>query len=127
MFINENGVNTNRCEGIWKHMKKTILHGTKRAKIEEYVQLHNFKEWAKGHPDYQNLGLFGLLARAHNEVVFKDRGGKGDAITNMVTAQGMVAANPLPESELPPVPGATRSKGRGRPAKRHRGNKSFEI
>ena len=127
MFINEKGVNTNRCEGIWKHMKKTILHGTKREKIEEYVQLHNFKEHIKGHPDYKKLGLLGLLGRAHTEVVFKDRGGQGDAIANMVTAQEMVAANPLPESELPQVSKVPSGRGRGRPAKRRRRNKSFEV
>ena len=35
-------VNINRCEGMWKHLKRTILDGSKREKIEEYVQLHNF-------------------------------------------------------------------------------------
>ena len=73
MFNNERGVNTNCCEGVWKHLKKTILHGTRREKIEEYVRLHNFKEWAKSHPDYDKLGVFGLLARVNNSFVFKDR------------------------------------------------------
>ena len=51
-------VNTNRCEGIWKHLKKTILHGTKREKIEEYVQLHNFKEMCKSHAQFKDLDMF---------------------------------------------------------------------
>ena len=127
MFINENGVNTNRCEGIWKHMKKTIVHGTKREKIEEYVQLHNYKEYVKGHPHYKKIGMFGLLGRAHKEVILKDKGGQGDAIANMVTAQEMVTANPLPESELPQLPKVPSVRRPGRPSKRRRRNMSYEV
>ena len=121
------GVNTNRCEGMWKQLKRTILDGAKREKIEEYVQLHNFKEWAKCHPDFEKLGLFGLLARANNSFAFKDRGCQGDAVSNMVIAEEIVAANPLPAPEIPQVPAAPPARGRGRPPKRRRGNKSSEV
>ena len=46
------GVNTNRIEGIWKHMRATMPGGSSRSKIEEYVQLFSFKEFCKTHPQY---------------------------------------------------------------------------
>ena len=126
MFCTPEGVNTNTCEGRWTHLKKTIPWGTKREKIEEYVQLHNFNGWAKCHPDYKNLGLFGVFARACNNVQLQDMGRHGDSIANSTIAEGIVAANPLPESELPPQ--AEKPKGRGgRPCKTRRGNTSSEI
>ena len=127
MFCTPEGVNTNTCEGRWTHLKKTIPWGTKREKIEEYVQLHNFNGWAKCHPDYQNLGLFGVLARACNNVQLQDMGRQGDSIANSTIAEGIVAANPLPESELPRVSHSKKPKGRGRPCKKRRGNTSSEI
>ena len=114
------GVNTNRCEGMWKHLKSCILQGTSRAKIEEYVQLFNFREWVKCEPRLARLGLFGALARANNCV------SEGDAIPNMVIAEAIVAANPLPEP-APAVSIPTASRGRGRPKKRSRRGKGVSA
>ena len=112
------GVNTNRCEGGWKWLKKTIPDGSPRAKIEEYVQLHNFKMWTKNHPNVDEIGFLGLLGRANQHVILKHKGGQGDAIANMVTAEAIVTEHPLPE---PPAPvTSTAVRGRGRPAKRRR-------
>ena len=121
------GVNTNRCEGMWKQLKRTIPDGTRREKIEEFVQLHCFKEWAKCHPGYENLGLFGLLARANNEVILKDKGCQGDAVPNMLMAEEIVAANPLPLPLPAPVATLPRTRGRGRPSKRRRRHVSNEV
>ena len=72
-----------------------------------------------------HLGLFGLLGRANLHVILKNRGGQGDAIANMVTAEAIVAANPLPE----PAPSTSAGRrGAGRPPKRRRGNyKPHEV
>ena len=86
------GVNTNGCEGMWKHLKRCILQGTSRAKIEEYVQLFNYREWVKCEPRLARLGLFGALARANSCVAF--RGSEGDAIPNMVIAEAIVCCKP---------------------------------
>ena len=95
------GVHTNRIEGKWKWLKAGIPHGARRRDVEEYVQLHNFKEWAKTHRDFKKLGVFGLLARASLQVKLTDKGRKGDKIPNMLEAIQIVQRNPLP---LPPGP-----------------------
>ena len=117
-FIDKSsGVHTNDCEGAWKWLKDTIPGGSPRNKVEEYVQLYCFKQWLKTHPQWKILGLFGGLGRASAAGVLPDKGGKGDDIPNMVTAEGIVARNPLPE---PPQPPPSEPKPRGRPAKRRR-------
>ena len=115
------GVNTNRQEGSWKWMKETIPDGTSRTKIDEYVHLHCFKEWIKNHKDIDTLGLFGLLGRANACVTLSDKGGKGDDILNLSTAQDIVSQNPLPEPPAPPPNVGVR--GRVRPPKTHRGRR----
>ena len=110
------GINTNRCEGAWKWLKNTIPDGTPREKIEEYVQLHNLKEWIKNHLEVKEMGFFGVLGRANQHVVPHHQGGQGDAIANMEIAEAIVAENPLPE---PPAPvTSTGPRRAGRPPKR---------
>ena len=60
------------------------------------------------------------MGRANQQVVLKHKGGQGDAIANMITAEAIVAENPLPE----PAPStSTGRRGRGgRPPKRRCGN-----
>ena len=112
------GVNTNRCEGQWRHMKQTIPSGTHRSKIDEYVQVFNFKEWAKSHPKIDTIGDFGVFGRANAIVNLNDKGRAGDSVPNMQLANKIVAANPLP---IPPPPEPKPKKGPGRPPKRGRG------
>ena len=95
------GVHTNRIEGYWKHMKKGIPHGTRRRTVEEYVQLHNFREFCKTHSEFDQLGVFGLLGRAASQVKLQDKGRQGDRVHNMLEAIKIVTRNPLP---LPPAP-----------------------
>ena len=112
------GVNTNRCEGQWKWMKKTIPSGSRRSKIEKYVQVFNFMEWTKSHNNFDTLGGFGLFGRANAIVKLNDKGRAGDTIPNMLGANKIVAANPLP---IPPPPEPKPKRGPGRPPKRGRG------
>ena len=113
------GVNTNRIEGIWKHMKATMPGGSSRSKIEEYVQLFSFKEFCKTHPQYKQIGFLGLLSRANSTFNFVDNAGNGDHLSIYNIANEIVAANPLPEPE-PSIANVTgRSpKKRGRPRTR---------
>ena len=62
--------------------------------------------------------MFGLLGRANNKVILSNKGGRGDDIPNMVTADEIVNNNPLPEP-IAPAPVRT-PRGRGRPCKRRR-------
>ena len=102
-FIDKStGVHTNDCEGSWKWMKETIPDGSPRSKVEEYVQLHCFKKWLKAHPHWDTMGIVGGLGRASAQVCLADKGGRGDDVPNMVTAEGIVARNPLPEPPQPP-------------------------
>ena len=118
-------VNTNRCEGTWKWLKATIPDGSNRAKIEEYVQLFNFKQWTKNHQDIDDIGYFGLLGRANQHVILQDKGGKGDHISNMVTSETICFENPLPETPAS-VP-STSGHRRGRRPKRRRRHQTHEI
>ena len=69
-----------------------------------------------------------MLGRANLHVVLKNRGGQGDAIANMVTAEAIVAANPLPEPAQVPSTSAGRRGRVGRPPKRRRANyKPHEV
>ena len=99
-------------------MKNTIKDGSPRAKVEEYVQYHCFKEWTKNHKDAKELGVFGLLGRANATLPLCDKGAKGDDIPNMATAEGIVAKHPLPVAPAPPPRGRASSRGRGRPSRR---------
>merc|ERR1712055_157748 len=67
------GVNTNRIEGAWKHLKATMPGGSNRSKIEEYVQLYSFKEFCKDHLEYKQIGFLGLLSRANATLLFTDK------------------------------------------------------
>ena len=98
-------------------MKKGIPHGTRRRTVEEYVQLHNFREFCKTHSEFDQLGVFGLLGRAASQVKLQDKGRQGDRVPNMLEAIKIVARNPLP---LPPAPPkrAPTGRPRGRPFKR---------
>ena len=121
------GINTNRCEGNWKWLKDNIPDGSPREKIEEYVQLYNFKQWIKNHEDIGNIGYFGLLGRANQQVVLQDKASKGDHISNMVTSETICFENPLPE---PPISAPSTSvPRRGRPPskRRRRSQQQHEI
>merc|ERR1712030_241397 len=101
------------------------MGGTRRSKIEEYVQVFNFLEWTKSHPKFDTIGDFGVFGRANAIVKLNDKGRAGDSVPNMLGANNIVAANPLP---IPPKPepaaqpkrGAAK-RGPGRPPRRGRG------
>ena len=99
------------------HMKKGIPRGTRRSKVEEYIQLNNFHNWCKTHSEINKLGVFGLLGRAASQVKLQDKGRQGDRFPNMLEAIKIVTRNPLP---LPPAPPKRPPTGRprGRPFKR---------
>ena len=116
------GVHTNAVEGMWKWMKKAIPHGSRRRDIEDYVALFNWKEWSKAHQNFKTIGGFGLLGRASALVKLNDKGQTGDKIPNMLSANRIVAANPLPTPPAPaPKPKYTAKRGRGKRGGRGRG------
>ena len=110
------GVHTNRIEGYWKHMKKCIPHGTRRRIVEEYVQLHNFREFCKSHSEFGKLGVFGLLGRAASQVKLLVK--QGNRIHNMFEAIKIVTRNPLPVPPPAPQKPQPTKRSRGRPPKR---------
>ena len=99
-------------------MKNTIPDGSPRKKVEEYVQLHCFKEWCKNHKDIANLGVFGVLGRANAKTPLRNKGTKEDDIPNMSVAKDIVAKNPLPVVTEPAPRTRARGRGRGRPSRR---------
>ena len=54
----DTGCCTNRLEGLWTHLKKKIKRGTRKADIEEHVQLYNFHQWSRNPPDFKTLGHY---------------------------------------------------------------------
>ena len=98
-------------------MKKGIPHGTRRSKVEEYIQLHNFHNFCKTHSEFDKLGDFGLLGRAASQVTLKDKGRHGDNCPNMLEAIKIVSRNPLPVPPGPPKKPPT-GRPRGRPFSR---------
>ena len=55
--------------------------------------------------------MFGLMGRASQNVVLKDKGGSGDSLPNMAIAHVLVEANPL---EIPVATTSSQQSGRGR-------------
>ena len=86
-MVPETGVNTNRCEGQWTWLKNTIPAGARRRDIEEYVQLYNFKQWAKNHKDIEQIGLLGLMGRANQKVTLIDKGRHGLVTRSLTWSQ----------------------------------------
>ena len=69
------------------------------------------------------LKIFGLVGRASQKVVLKDKGGSVDNLPNMAIEHALVEANPL---EIPVATTSSQQSGRGRgrggrPPKRRRG------
>ena len=113
----ETGVNTNRCEGIWLWMKQKIKRGTRKYEIEEYIQLFNFKQWSRNHPDFNIIGHFGMLGRVMwimkpTRLINRKTASR---ILNYAICDIITTENPYVPPPPPPSPKSAVSRKRGRP------------
>ena len=101
-------------------MKKKIAFGSRKRDVEEYIQLWNFEQWVRNHPDFKTIGMYGMMGRACSLVKLTDltRYGTGDKIANMSTAKNIVSKNPYEAPAPPANPAPKPAKKRGRPKKK---------
>ena len=81
-------------------MKRKIKRGTRKEAVEEHVQLYNFEQWSRNHPDFNTIGYYGMIGRL---IKFMKR-------PTLVTAQEKIAnysiSNEITERNpyIPPQP-----------------------
>ena len=95
-------------------MKKKIAFGSRKRDVEEYIQLWNFEQWVRNHPDFKTIGMYGMMGRACSLVKLTDltRYGTGDKIANMSTAKNIVSKNPYEAPPANPAPNPAKICGR---------------
>ena len=101
---------------MWTWMKQMIKRGTRKYEIEEYIQLFNFKQWSRNHPDFNIIGHFGMLGRVMwimKPTTLVNRK-TASRISNYVISDSITTKHPYVPPP-PPSPKSTVSRKCGRP------------
>ena len=103
--------------------EKKIKRGTRKAHVEEHVQLYNFHQWSRNHTHFNTIGHYGIYGRLIKFMKHPNLVTRQEKIANYSISNDITEKTPYipPKPATPPkatVPGKC---GRPKGAK----NKTF--